>query len=152
MSDPEVLILDIDRVLVATDDLEESASSFENLLGLSFGATVDPPGEPVANRTSQVGLEFVSGENGSAIESFLGTNGPGLYALSLEVADADAAREALAKRGVEPIDEMAFEGFRELFYHPSSFEGVLLVLTEYDRPHPAESAAEAAGWTQGEDE
>jgi catechol 2,3-dioxygenase-like lactoylglutathione lyase family enzyme len=145
----KVRVLGIDRVLIATTDLDESARTFAETLGLRFGATVNPADEPLANRVSPVGIEFVTGDDGSAVARFLDESSPGLYALSLEVADAEEARQALADRGIEPIDEMEFAGFRELFYHPKAFEGVLLALTEYDHTHPAESAADAAGLTDG---
>ncbi|MEY7851057.1 VOC family protein [Natrarchaeobius sp. A-rgal3] len=146
MSDVDVV--GIDRVLIATNGLEASTRQFTELLGVEFGATIDPPTKPVANRTSRIGVEFVSGEDGSGIERFLERNGPGLYALSLEVSDVSAAREALAADGVEPVDEVDLDGFHEVFYHPSSFEDVMLILTEYDQPHPAESAAAESGWTR----
>jgi methylmalonyl-CoA/ethylmalonyl-CoA epimerase len=146
----ELRVLGIDRVLVATQDLDESVRTFEELLGLSFGGTVDPADEPLANRVSTTGIEFVTGDDGSGVARYLAESGPGIYALSLEVADADDAYETLAAHGIEPIDEMQFAGFRELFYHPDAFEGVLLALTEYDRSHPAEAAADAAGLTDNE--
>lgn len=136
-------VLAIDRVLVATHDIDASVETFEDRLGLSFGGRIDPPDQPVANRTSSVGVEFVAGEDDSAVGRFLDERGPGVYALALEVADLDAARDHLAERGVDPVDETAVGTFRELFYHPDDFEGVLLVLTEYDHRHPAEIAATA---------
>ncbi|TYT62564.1 VOC family protein [Natrialba swarupiae] len=150
MSDVEVVSLD--RVLIATADLEASTRQFTELLGLEFGAVVDPPAAPIANRTSRIGVEFVSGDDGSAVQRFLERNGPGLYAVSFEVADVDEARESLAANGVDPVDEVELEGFHEVFYHPSSFEGVMVALTEYDRPHPAESAAAESGWTRDADD
>ncbi|MCW8173628.1 hypothetical protein D8S78_23515 [Natrialba swarupiae] len=75
MSDVEVVSLD--RVLIATADLEASTRQFTELLGLEFGAVVDPPAAPIANRTSRIGVEFVSGDDGSAVQRFLERNGPG---------------------------------------------------------------------------
>lgn len=138
-------VLGIDRVLVATGSLDESVATFEERLGLSFGDRIDPPHEPVANRTSAVGVEFVTGEPGSPVARFVDEHGPGLYALALEVADLDAARDHLARAGIEPVDETTAGSLRELFYHPSEFEGTLLALTEYDHRHPAEIAARSDG-------
>lgn len=135
-------VLGLDRVLVATDDVDDSAGVFAELLGLSFGTRIDPPGEAVANRISRVGLEFVTAEDPeSPIGRFLASNGPGLYAVAFEVADLGEARTHLDTRGVEPVGEMHLEQFHELFYHPGEFEGVLVVLTEYEHRHPAESAS-----------
>ena len=138
-------VLGIDRVLIATPSLDDSVETFEERLGLSFGALIDPPGEPVANRMSSIGVEFVTGDRGSEVARFVDEHGPGLYALALEVADLDAARDHLASAGIEPVDETGAGSLRELFYHPSSFEGTLLTLTEYDHRHPAEIA------TRGDD-
>lgn len=135
-------VLAIDRVLVATHDIDDSAATFTDALGLSFGERIDPPGESVANRMSSVGLEFVATDDpDSAVGRFLDRNGPGVYAVAFEVADLDAARDHLADRGLDPIGEVHLAEFHELFYHPREFEGVLVVLTEYDHRHPAESAS-----------
>lgn len=135
-------VLGIDRVLVATRQMDESVATFADALGLSFGERVDPPDEPVANRMSGVGLEFVTTDDpDSAVGRFLDRRGPGVYAVAFEVADLDAARSHLAEQGVEPVGEVHLAEFHELFYHPGEFEGVLVVLTEYDHRHPAESAS-----------
>lgn len=135
-------VLGLDRVLVATDSVDDGAATFAELLGLSFGDRIDPPGEDVANRMSGVGLEFVETDDpDSAVGRFLAHNGPGLYAVAFEVADLEAARAHLDERGVEPVGEVHLDEFHELFYHPGEFEGVLVVLTEYDHRHPAESAS-----------
>lgn len=136
-------VLGIDRVLVATADMDDSVDRFEEVLGLSFGHRIDPADMDVANRTSSIGVEFVSGDEGSAVAEFVAENGPGLYALALEVADLEAAREHLAGRGIEPLESVDVGRFHELFYHPAAFEGVLLVLTEYDYDHPVEVATAA---------
>ena len=137
-------VLGIDRVLIATSEIDPAVESFDGLLDLDFGACIDPTDTAITNRMSSVGVEFVTGEEGSAVGRFLAERGPGLYALALRVADLDAAREHLADQGVEPIDSMTVNAFRELYYHPREFEGTLLVLAEYDAPHPAEIAARAS--------
>jgi 4-hydroxyphenylpyruvate dioxygenase-like putative hemolysin len=145
-----VHVLDLDRVLVATPALDRSVETFEEYLGLSFGDRIAPTDDPVTNRMSAVGVEFVTGEADSAVATFLDEHGPGLYAIALEVADLEAAGEHLADRDVDPIHETRMGSFRELFYHPADFEGTLLVLTEYDHRHPAEIASTGGG-TAGED-
>lgn len=137
-------VLGIDRVLIATPDLDGSVGRFEELLGLSFGSRVDPADVPLANRTSRSGVEFVTSDDpDSAVGRFLAEHGPGVYAVVLEVADLEAARAELSDRGVDPVAEMAVGEFREVFYHPSTFEGTLLGLAAYD--HPAELALRAGG-------
>jgi methylmalonyl-CoA/ethylmalonyl-CoA epimerase len=139
-------VLGIDRVLVATTDLDRSSERFADLLGLSFGTTIDPPDDPASNRMSPAGIEFVTADDSdSPVGRFLDDRGPGVYAVALEVADLEAACDHLGEHGVEPIGEMEMNEFKELFYHPSDFEGTLLVLTEYDHRHPAEIAARDGG-------
>lgn len=137
-------VLGVDRVLIATPDVDGAVDTFEDLLGVSFGARIDPPDEPVTNRMSAAGIELVAPEGeDSPVGRFLAREGPGLYAVSVRVADLAAARDELAAKGVDPVAETDVEGYAELFYHPDSFEGALLVLCEYDATHPAEPAARA---------
>lgn len=121
--DQRIQVIGIDRVLIATANLDDSVESFEEYLGLSFGDWIDLGHEPAANRTSTIGVKFITGEPGSAVARYVDENGPGLYALALEVADLDAVRDHLAAAGIEPVDETAARSLRELFYHPSAFGG-----------------------------
>jgi methylmalonyl-CoA/ethylmalonyl-CoA epimerase len=142
-------VLEVDRVIIATPELNETAALFGDLLDVSFGGLLEPTTESdegdqsVANRISPTGLELVTtcGDDGE-VARFLDENGPGLYAVSFRVADLDAARESLADRGVEPVGEYRKGAFAELFYHPREFAGAFVILAEYDETHPAETAAE----------
>ncbi|MEF8842345.1 MAG: VOC family protein [Haloarculaceae archaeon] len=143
-------VLGLDRVVIATRDLEGTAGQFADLLGLSFSDTVRPTTETDAGEqalrmlVSAAGVELISPEgDGNEVARFVEEHGPGLYALSLRVADLDAAEAELAAKGVEPVGAFEAKDFRESFYHPRNFGGALLILAEYDAPHPAATAMTA---------
>jgi len=141
-------VLEVDRVVIATWELEESIERFNNLLGVTFAGLMEPTttteGGPqqVANVISDTGLELVTprGEE-NEVSRFLEENGPGLYAVSMQVTDLAEAKAELAEKDLQPVGEYAQGTFEEVFYHPRHFGGAMLVLTEYDAPHPAVSAA-----------
>lgn len=142
-------VIGVDRVMLATWDLEETVGQFEELLGVSFSEALEPTTETdsgvqaVANVISPTGLEIVTPrEDGNEVSRFLEENGPGLYALSIRVADLDAAVEELAEKGVEPVGEYAHADFAEAFFHPRHFGGAFVILAEYHAPHPAVTASE----------
>lgn len=138
-------VLGVDRVMIATPDMDETRGQFEELLGLSFSEQMEPTTstdhgqQAVANVISTAGVELVSprGDGDNEVARFLEENGPGLYAISIRVADLDEAREELAAKGVDPVGQYASADFAELFYHPRNFGGAMVILAEYDAPHPA---------------
>lgn len=142
-------VLGVDRVMIATPDIDETAEQFSRLLGLEFGALAEPTtstdhGEQaVANVISGAGVELVTprGDGDNEVARFLAENGPGLYAVSIRVADLEAAREHLAAEGVDPVGQFQSGAFAELFYHPREFGGAMVILAEYDAPHPATVSA-----------
>jgi len=140
----------VDRVILATWDLDETISLFEELLGVSFASLMEPTTttedgpQEVANVISETGLEIVTprGED-NEVSRFLEENGPGLYALSLRVEDLETAKSELADEGITPVGEYATGNFVEVFYHPENFGGAMTILAEYDTEHPAVVAAES---------
>jgi len=138
----------VDRVIIATLAIDETADQFSEYLGIEFGdllgaTTQTGSGEqPVANRLSPSGVELVTPKTDEGqVAQFLEQNGPGLYALSIRVADLDAAEAHLNSKGIEPVGRYNSADFRESFYHPRHFGGAFIILAEYDAPHPAETAS-----------
>jgi methylmalonyl-CoA/ethylmalonyl-CoA epimerase len=97
-------------------------------------------------------IEPVEGED-SFLTDFLAENGPGLHHVTLEVADVDAAIEALEDAGilaseasegssderresdgVRVVDRTEYEGWVEAFVSPGNPTGVLFQLMEYREP------------------
>lgn len=141
-------VIGVDRVMIATWDLEEVMRQFSDLLDLSFSEVVEPTtstesgAQQVANTISPSGVEILTPrEDGNEVARFLEENGPGLYALSIRVADLDEATTELREKGVEPVGHYDHDDFAEAFYHPKHFGGAFVILAEYDAPHPAVSAS-----------
>ena len=142
-------VLGLDRVVIATDDLEGTAGQFAELLGLSFSAEVAPRTTTGAGAQalrmviSAAGVEIIAPEGDNEVARFVGENGPGLYALSIRVSDLDAAVVELSEEGVEPVGEFDTNDFREAFFHPREFGGAFVILAEYEAPHAAATAMTA---------
>lgn len=140
-------VVDIDRVVVATDDLERTCGTLADRLGLTFGETLDVLAETdggdvhvesAISKSTSTSLDVVEpvGED-NPFESFIEERGTALYALAVRVVDVEAAREELAEQGVEPVGEITDGDFAEYFYHPDDFDGLLVYLAEH--PHPYET-------------
>lgn len=146
-------VLGLDRVVIATRDLEGTAGQFSDLLGLPFSGPIHPTTETAAGEqamrmlVSAAGIEIVTPDGENEVGRFVDEHGPGLYALSLRVADLDAAVAELAAKGVEPVGEFEMGEFREAFFHPRNFGGAFVILAEYDAPHGAASAMTAGSDT-----
>jgi methylmalonyl-CoA/ethylmalonyl-CoA epimerase len=141
-------VIGVDRVMIATWDLEAVVDRFADLLGLSFSDVVEPTtdtesgAQEVANTISPSGVEILTPrDDGNEVARFLEENGPGLYALSIRVADLEEATTELREKGVEPVGHYDHDHFAEAFYHPEHFGGAFVILAEYEAPHPAVTAS-----------
>ena len=76
----------------------------------------------------------------SFLTGYLERSGPGLHHVTIEVADVEAATDALEAGGVTVVDHAEREGYTEAFVPPSEASGVLYQLMEYH-----ESYADAHG-------
>lgn len=128
-------VLDIDRVIVATEDVGTFSAQLEDLLGLQFGITFQDQGMESTISSDNTSLDLVAPANdgpaGDAIRSFLDDNGPGVFGLALQVDDVENAREELEAKGIDPAWELEYSDFHEYFYHPRHFGGVFLALSEF---------------------
>ena len=98
---------------------------------------------------SAAGVELITPEeDGNEVARFIDVHSPGLYALSIRVADLDAATAELADQGVEPVGEFETGELREKFFHPETFGGAFVILAEYDTPHAAATAMGATEASQ----
>ncbi len=141
-------VIGVDRVMIAVPDIDSTAAQFNELLGIEFSDLMEPTtstdhgSQPVSNVVSPTGVELVAprSEN-NEVARFLEEHGPGLYALSIRVADLDEAKDELADKGIHPVGRFAHGDFDEAFYHPENFGGAMVILAEYEAPHPAITAA-----------
>lgn len=139
-------VVDIDRVVVATDDLERTSETLRDLLDVNFGTRLTLSTETTAGEhdfqsvidTSGIGIDIVQSDStDDAVSQFVDRYGTGLYALALQVADLEEARRDLAADGVEPVGEISAGDFTEYLFHPTDFDGIFVFLAEY--PHAYES-------------
>jgi len=138
-------VLGIDRILVATPDLNEATERSADVFSTEFVDLNElantPAGQSIS--LSETGLEFIEpGSEDDDVARFLERNGPGVYAVGYRVADSDEAKAHLAEQGIEPIQTEYRENFTELFYHPRDFNGVMTIFTEITVPHPTVVAAD----------
>lgn len=133
-------VLDVDRVIVATEDVNQLSDTFNELLGIKFGITFDVDGMKSTISRDNSKLDLVSpesaGDAADAVRNFLEENGPGLYGVAFQVDDVKQAREELAEKGIEPVYVEDHNEFLEYFYHPKHFGGVFVALSEF--PHSGE--------------
>ncbi|MGM0590131.1 MAG: VOC family protein [Halobacteriota archaeon] len=133
--------LQLDRVIVATPDIDASIEKFSDLLGLEFGEKIEGHTNPDAGEQSlfysygHPGIEFIQPREDNAVQEFLDERGPGMYGVVFRVADLEEAVAELEEKGVEPIDVVEhLEYSPEAIYHPKEFGGALTILTEYRHP------------------
>ncbi|MEF8840646.1 MAG: VOC family protein [Haloarculaceae archaeon] len=147
-------VVGIDRVVVATDDIERTSGTLEERLGIGFGDLLRLTTETDAGTndlrsvvdTAGVGIDVVQpepGDGGNALGRFVEEHGTGLYALALRVADLAAASEELAADGVEPVGEIGAGEFTEYLYHPRDFDGLFVFLAEFPHAYEAGKHLEA---------
>ncbi|USZ71941.1 VOC family protein [Natronosalvus halobius] len=88
-------------------------------------------------------LELIAPQPGSDsfLTDYLEANGPGLHHVTLEVADLEAAIEALEAAAVSVIDHNEFETWGEAFVSPANPTGVLFQLMEYYEGYAGERDA-----------
>jgi len=138
-------VVGIDHVAVATEDIDETAARFENLLGLRFGDRIEYTTETVTGDHEFVGrlsygpegLDLVQPHGDNPVREFLDEYGPGTYALALQVTNIDEALDELAAKGVKPVGSVSPGDFTEYFFHPDDFGGMFIIIAE--RPHPFET-------------
>lgn len=133
-------VLDIDRVIVATEDVHEMAETLNALLGITFGTVFEIDGLESCISRDNSKLDLVApatdGAAAPAVREFLDARGPGVYGIAFQVDDVEAAREELAEQGIEPVFVEDHNEFLEYFFHPKHFGGIFVALSEF--PHSAE--------------
>jgi 4-hydroxyphenylpyruvate dioxygenase-like putative hemolysin len=139
-------VIGIDRVIVATDDLEDTVETFSDLLNLKFGELVEGKTETkkgqqlLRSKLNHTGLDIVAAEEESnEMSRFVEEHGRGLYGIGIRVADIDEALNELAEKGIEPEGEAHMGQLSEYFLHPRYFDNVFVILSEY--PHGVETNA-----------
>jgi methylmalonyl-CoA/ethylmalonyl-CoA epimerase len=131
------VILDIDHVGIAVDDLETSVESYRRTLGVepTHRERVDDQG--VEEVMFAVGTSFIQLLGALAADTpvgrFLAANGPGMHHVAYRVDDVAGALARLRSEGVRLVDEVPRRGSRDTliaFVHPRDMGGVLVELVQ----------------------
>jgi methylmalonyl-CoA epimerase len=131
------MILDVDHVGIAVDDLDAAVERYQRTLGVKPSHRERVEDQGVEEVLFAVGTSFVQllGALGpdTPVGVFLATRGPGVHHLAYRVDDVTGALARLRDDGITPIDEVPRRGSRNTliaFVHPKDMEGVLVELVQ----------------------
>ena len=131
------MILDIDHVGVAVDDLEASVESYRRTLGVEPTHRERVVDQGVDEVLFAVGTSFIQLLGALGVDTpvgrFLATKGPGVHHVAYRVDDVVAALSRLRSEGVRLVDEVPRRGSRDTliaFVHPKDMGGVLVELVQ----------------------
>jgi methylmalonyl-CoA/ethylmalonyl-CoA epimerase len=129
------LVRNLDHVAVAVTDLDAGVRTWQENFGLALERTGAVPALGIRQAILPLGGAFVElisplSDEGP-VAGFLKERGEGMYLVSLEVADLDAAVAALRGRGLRVGDPTGGSGGARLaFISPRSAHGVIIQLIE----------------------
>jgi methylmalonyl-CoA epimerase len=131
------VILDIDHVGIAVDDLETTVESYRRTLGVEPAHRETVADQGVEEVLFAVGTSFIQllGALGAdtPVGRFLETRGPGVHHVAYRVDDVGASLSHLRSEGVLLVDEVPRRGSRDTmiaFVHPKDMGGVLVELVQ----------------------
>lgn len=131
-----IMIKKIDHIAIAVRDLETSARTFEQILGVAPARIAEVPTEKVRVAFFPFGgaeIELVQGLGaGNPVANFIEKRGEGVHHICFEVDDLQAALERLAAAGVPLLDRTGKPGAcgQVAFLHPRGANGVLIELLQ----------------------
>lgn len=124
----------IDHIAIAVKDLDAAVKTFTGNFGFPIERMGDVPALNIRRAFLTIGdawLElFQPTSDASPATKFIADRGEGMYILSLEVDDLNAATDALAKKGIKVNVQNIPNGPRLGFISPKVTHGVLLQLIE----------------------
>lgn len=133
------MILKLDHIGIAVQDIDDALKFFENALGLKLDHLASEEGGKTDVAFLPIGgseVELVQTHDAeSGLGKFLAKRGEGIHHICLEVDDIEAAMARLKENGAQLIDEtprVNASGMRYAFIHPKSAHGVLIEL--YQKP------------------
>lgn len=131
------MILDVDHVGIAVEDLEESVERYRRTLGLEPAHRERIPDQGVEEVLFAAGTSFIQllGALGpdTPVGTFLAKRGPGVHHVAYRVDDVAATLSRLRTEGVRLVDEAPRRGARDTliaFVHPKDMGGVLIELVQ----------------------
>jgi methylmalonyl-CoA epimerase len=131
------VILDVDHVGIAVDDLEDAVMLYRRTLGIepTHRERIDEQGvDEVLFKVGSASIQLLGALSAdSPVGTFLAKRGPGLHHVGYRVDDVAKALERLRHEGVRLIDETPRAGSRDTliaFVHPQDMGGVLMELVQ----------------------
>lgn len=131
------MILDIDHVGIAVDDLEGSVERYRRTLGVEPSHRERVEDQGVEEVLFRAGTSFIQllGSLGAdtPVGRFLATRGPGVHHVAYRVDDVAALLDRLRGQGVRLVDDVPRRGSRDTliaFVHPKEMGGVLVELVQ----------------------
>jgi methylmalonyl-CoA/ethylmalonyl-CoA epimerase len=131
------VILDIDHVGIAVDDLDGSVERYRRMLGVEPAHRERVDDQGVEEVLFAVGTSFVQllGALGpeTPVGRFLARRGPGIHHVAYRVDDVAAMLSQLRDQGTRLVDEAPRRGSRDTliaFVHPKDTDGVLVELVQ----------------------
>ena len=131
------MILDIDHVGIAVDDLEGSVERYRRMLGVEPAHRERVDDQGVEEVLFPVGTSFVQllGALGpeTPVGRFLARRGPGIHHVAYRVDDVAAMLSQFRDQGTRLVDEAPRRGSRDTliaFVHPEDTDGVLVELVQ----------------------
>lgn len=130
------MIKKVHHIAIAVNNLKESITTFEKLLGVKAHVQVAPD-KTVTEACFKIGngveislIEPVGPD--SAVAKFLEKRGEGLHHIALETDNINAELKGMEKKGFQLIDKVGREGVAGKigFLHPKSASGVLMELVQ----------------------
>lgn len=127
----------IEHIGIAVNNLQDSISYYENILGLKCYAIEEVKDQKVRTAFFKIGdtkIELLeSTEEDGPIGKFIKKKGEGIHHIAFAVKDIEKVLEETAEKGVRLIDKQPRKGAEGLdiaFLHPKSTHGVLTELCE----------------------
>ncbi|WP_435178892.1 VOC family protein [Halorussus sp. AFM4] len=139
MTETELSDVRVDHVGIAVESVADAEPLLELLGAEKLVHETDPTGAfrwayyRLGDASRVELIEPVDGEE-SFLTDFLAERGPGMHHVTLEVADMDAAVDALDAGGVRVVDRTDYDEWSEAFVSPRNPTGVLFQLMEYREP------------------
>ena len=131
------MILKIEHIGIAVNDLAESNALFERLLGKAPYKEEEVASEHVRTSFFQTGESKVellqATDPSSAIAQFIEKRGAGMHHIAFEVEDIEAEMERMRAEGFRVLNEAPKRGADNklvCFIHPKTANGVLIELCQ----------------------
>lgn len=132
------MILGIDHLGIAVDNLKSAIPIFRDLLKMEFIGTDEVPHQKVKVAMFKAGeskIELLESSDPSGpIAKFISSKGPGIHHISFAVDDIAGELQRLKSRGVRLINTEPVPGAHNTlvaFIHPSETTKVLVELCEH---------------------